>query len=165
MSSSHRILFICMGNLCRSPLAEAVFVHKAESRGVIDRFSVDSAGTGGWHAGEPADPRMRAAAARFGVTIAGTARQVTAGDLRDFDLLVCMDENNRDDLLRRGAPEEKLHLLLEFDGALGIAEVPDPYYGGLEGFETVYRLVDSACDAMLDHLCDEAAVDERERSG
>ena len=155
-----RILFVCMGNICRSPLAEAIFLHRAARRGESRLFSVDSAGTGGWHVGHLADPRMRQVAASHGVEIASRARQVTKRDFEAFDLLVCMDENNREDLLARGAPESKLALLLEFDGSAPIAEVPDPYYGGPEGFETVFRLVDAACEAMLERLREEAAVDD-----
>jgi protein-tyrosine phosphatase len=147
-----RILFVCMGNICRSPLAECVFVHKARERGVHDRFEIDSAGTGGWHVGERPDGRMRAVAERNGVTLDGRARQVKRRDFERFDLLVCMDENNRHDLLDLGAPESKIRPLLTFDAAKQFGEVPDPYYGGADGFNLVYRLVDAACEGLLDHL-------------
>jgi protein-tyrosine phosphatase len=146
------ILFVCMGNLCRSPLAEGVFRHKATERGVAERFHIESAGTGGWHAGEPADHRVCEVAVRNGVTLDGTARQITRHDFSRFDHILCMDEDNREDLLAMGVPREKLRLLLECDRNASMHEVPDPYYGGAEGFELVYRLVDAACDALLEEL-------------
>jgi protein-tyrosine phosphatase len=141
-----------MGNICRSPLAEGVFEHKADLRGVRDRFTVDSAGTGRWHVGEPPDPRACEIAARNGVLLTGRARRVTRGDFGRFHHLVCMDEYNRRDLARLGAPAGKLRLLLEVDPSAVVREVPDPYYGGDQGFEIVYELIDSACEALLDDL-------------
>ena len=152
-----KILFVCMGNICRSPLAEAVFRHKAGERQVADRFEIDSAGTSGYHAGEPADPRMRETAATHGIDVTSRARGVETNDFGHFDLLICMDENNREDLLNRGAPEAKLRLLLECDPEAPIVEVPDPYYGGPEGFRTVYMLVNQACAALLDQLVEPAS--------
>lgn len=148
----HRILFVCMGNICRSPLAENVFRHKAQQRGVADRFMIDSAGTGGWHAGEAPDARMSRVAVARGIRMSGTARQVRDQDFAAFDLLICMDRENAEDLLERGAPPEKVRLLLECDPNADCREVPDPYYGGADGFERVFALVDSACEALLDEL-------------
>ena len=146
------LLFVCMGNICRSPLAEGVFKHHARQRGVLASFEVDSAGTGGWHAGEPPDPRTIEIALRHGVTLDCKARQVRRDDFKRFDLLLCMDEDNREHLAELGAPDEKLKLLLEFDSKAPMREVPDPYYGGIDGFMTVYTLVNSACAALLDSL-------------
>lgn len=146
------VLFVCMGNICRSPLAEGLFRHKARTRGAGGRFVIDSAGTGGWHVGERADGRVREVASRHGVDLDGRSRQVTAEDFGRFDLLVCMDKENRRHLAQLGAPAAKLRLLLECDPAATVREVPDPYYGGRRGFETVYGLVDSACEALLDEL-------------
>lgn len=146
------ICFICMGNICRSPLAESVFLHKAKQRGVLDRFVVDSAGTGGWHVGEPPDPRVHRVAAANGVKMQGIARQITKADFDRFDWLICMDQDNRDHLLRLGAPSDKVRLLLECDPCAAMLEVPDPYYGGQDGFELCYKLIDAACDALLDEL-------------
>lgn len=151
-SVRHRILFVCMGNICRSPIAENVFRHKARERGVEHLFEIDSAGTGGWHSGEPPDPRARRVAAAHGVNMTGTARRITAEDFKRFDLLLCMDRENYDEVIDMGAPLEKTRLLMECDPKSGCRDVPDPYYGGSDGFETVYRLVDSACDALLDEL-------------
>jgi len=147
-----KLCFVCMGNICRSPLAAAVFRHKAAQRGVGNQFIIDSAGTGGWHAGEPPDPRVRRVAAAHGVPMSGVARQVRNNDFNDFDLLLCMDESNRDHLLEMGGPPNKVRLLLACDPRSNCREVPDPYYGGQEGFETVYHLVDSACAALLEEL-------------
>jgi len=148
----HNLLFVCMGNICRSPLAANVFRHKIKQRGVADRFDIDSAGTGAWHVGEPPDPRVLQNAARHGVPMTGLARQVKREDFDRFDLLLCMDQANHDHLLRMGAPKNKTRLLLEFNPVSSVREVPDPYYGGDDGFETVYRLVEAACDALLVEL-------------
>ena len=146
------ILFVCMGNICRSPLAEGVFLHKLQQRGVVNRFLVDSAGTGQWHAGERPDRRARAIAKQHGIVLTSRARQVTTEDFDRFDHLICMDEANREQLENWGAPQHKLQLLLEVDPDCELQEVPDPFYGGGDGFQTIFRLIDSACDALLDQL-------------
>lgn len=147
-----RVLFLCMGNICRSPLAEGVFVHLINARRVAHRYVVDSAGTGGWHAGELPDRRSLDVAKRNGIQLPSRARQVTRADLGRFDWFICMDEDNRENVLALGAPEQRVRLLLDFDPGAQLREVPDPYYGGEDGFELVYRLVSSACAALLDHL-------------
>jgi protein-tyrosine phosphatase len=156
MASPHRILFVCMGNICRSPVAEGVFLHRARERGVLDRFVVDSAGTGGWHAGELPDKRSIAIAAKHGITLPSRARQVTLDDFTRFDRLVVMDRTNHSDLLDRGAPKSKLEFLLSYHPEPAILprgiEVPDPYYGGPEGFDVMYAMIDAACVEMLNAL-------------
>jgi protein-tyrosine phosphatase len=149
---SIKICFVCMGNICRSPIAENVFRHKASQRGVEHLFEIDSAGTGGWHAGEPPDPRARRIVAANGIKMSGAARQIRRDDFAHFDLLLCMDEENAQYLLAQGAPRHKVRLLLDCDPNVGCREVPDPYYGGSDGFETVFHLVAAACDALLDEL-------------
>ena len=153
-----RILFVCMGNICRSPTAEGVMRRLVEQAGVGDRVEVESAGTGGWHAGEAPDERAALAARRRGVRLAGAARQVRAADFRDFDLLIAMDRENLRELLALAPDEdaaEKVRLLREFDpassGALDL-DVPDPYYGGDRGFETVLDMVEAAWRGLLDDL-------------
>jgi len=144
-----RILFVCMGNICRSPTAEGVMRHLLAERGLEDEIDVQSAGTGGWHAGSPPDARSARAAAARGITLEGAARQVTRADFEEFDLLVAMDRDNLADL-RAIAPagtEHKVRLLLA-DGR----DVPDPYYGGPHGFENVLDLVETACEQLLDGL-------------
>jgi protein-tyrosine phosphatase len=159
MSAPHRILFVCMGNICRSPVAEGVFIHRARERGALDRFEVDSAGTGGWHAGERPDKRSLAVAAKHGVELPGRARQVTAADFTRFDRLIVMDRANHSDLVERGAPRTKLELLLAYHPApqslpRGI-EVPDPYYGGPDGFDDMFAMIDAACAGLLERLLEE----------
>lgn len=151
-STSFSICFVCMGNICRSPIAENVFRHKVKQRGLEDRFQIDSAGTGGWHVGQPPDARARNVVVSRGLPVTGTARQITTDDFDRFHLLICMDEDNQSHLLGMGAPKSKVRLLLECDPNATRRDVPDPYYGGADGFETVFDLVDSACDALLDEL-------------
>ncbi len=147
-----QILFVCMGNICRSPLAECVFLAESISRGVESEFEIDSAGTGGWHEGQDPDARMRDAAHAKGIKLSGSARQVRPEDFSRFEHIVCMDQQNRDALLSMGAPSSKISLLLEYDNSVTEQEVPDPYYGGEEGFHHVIDLVSSACQQLLDHL-------------
>jgi protein-tyrosine phosphatase len=147
-----RILLVCMGNICRSPLAENVLRHKVRQRGVEHLFAIDSAGTGGWHVGEPPDARVSGVASKHGIPMTGVARQVTREDFQSFDLLICMDQDNREHLLAMGAPADRVRLLLDFDPKATHREVPDPYYGGADGFELVYQLVDSASEMMLNEL-------------
>jgi protein-tyrosine phosphatase len=151
-----RILFVCMGNICRSPTAEGVMRRLLEDAGLADRVEVESAGTGGWHVGEPPDERAALAARRRGVTLAGAAQQVRAADFRRFDLLIAMDRGNLRELLAVAPDEEaaeKVRLLREFDPASsGDLDVPDPYYGGDRGFETVLDMVEAACRGLLDEL-------------
>lgn len=146
------VLFVCLGNICRSPLAEGIFLHKLKQRGLDHRFRIDSAGTGDWHAGELPDPRARAIAAKYGIELPSRARQVQREDFDSFHHLICMDESNRRTLRDWGAPGSKLRLMLEVDPAAKLREVPDPYYGGEDGFEYVYRLLDSASEALLAEL-------------
>lgn len=150
--SRTRILFVCMGNICRSPLAEGIFLHLARRRGIADRFEIGSAGTGGWHAGERADPRARAVAAARGIELASRARQVSADDFDRFDHLVCMDEDNLEDLERRGAPASKLRLLLECDPRAPVRSVPDPYMGDEQSFQEVFAMIETACAHLLEEL-------------
>ena len=147
-----RVLFICMGNICRSPAAEAVFLRLIADRGIAATFHVDSAGTGGWHAGEPADHRSRGEGARRGYDLSTAARQVHDGDWEAFDLLICMDRDNASILLDRGAPEAKVRLLLDWHPDPTHAEVPDPYYGGEDGFVHMYDLIEAACGRLLEEL-------------
>ncbi|HEY0515888.1 MAG TPA: low molecular weight protein-tyrosine-phosphatase [Solirubrobacteraceae bacterium] len=151
-----RLLFVCLGNICRSPTAEGVMRHVLAQAGMEDQIELDSAGTGSWHVGSAPDPRATAAAADRGVTLAGAARQVTAQDFEDFDLILAMDRENLADL-RALAPDEqtrrKVRLLREFDPAVdGEHDVPDPYYGGEDGFGTVFELVHAACEGLLDEI-------------
>lgn len=151
-----RILFVCMGNICRSPTAEGVMRRLVEDAGLADRVEIESAGTGGWHAGEPPDRRATQAARRRGITLEGAARQIRPADFHDFDLLIALDRANLRELLAVAPDEEaaeKVRLLREFDPrASGELDVPDPYYGGDRGFEAVLDMVEAACRGLLDEL-------------
>ncbi len=151
-----RLLFVCAGNICRSPTAEGMMQHVLLGTGLDSRVQVDSAGTGAWHVGESADPRARAAAQRRGVDLRSIARQVTREDLDSFDLVLAADAQNQADLLALAGedPERraKVRRLREFDQAsvtAGELDVPDPYYGGADRFDDVLDIVDAACQGLL----------------
>jgi low molecular weight protein-tyrosine phosphatase len=150
-----RILFVCLGNVCRSPTAEGVMRALLRESG-RDDVEVESAGMGDWHIGHPPDSRSAAAAQRRGIALEGEARQVRVRDFDDFDLLVAMDRSNERDLLALAPDEEargKVHLLREWEpGNAGDLDVPDPYYGDGDGFETVLDIVQASCRALLDEL-------------
>ncbi|HET8953574.1 MAG TPA: low molecular weight protein-tyrosine-phosphatase [Solirubrobacteraceae bacterium] len=148
-----KLLFVCMGNICRSPTAEGVMRHLLREQGLEDEIEVDSAGTGGWHVGHPPDERATEAARRCGIALEGAARTVRAGDFEEYDLLLAADRENLADL-RALAPDDearaKVRLLREFDPhSHGDLDVPDPYYGGPRGFEEVLDLVGAACRGLL----------------
>ena len=150
-----RVLFVCLGNICRSPTAEGVFRKTVQSRGLDARFEIDSAGTGDWHINSPPDQRARRAAARRGVDLdALRARQISAADLAAFDYLIAMDRDNYADLQRlAGAQHQhKVHLFLSFSAGAERDEVPDPYYGGAQGFDQVLDLIERASSDLLDHI-------------
>ena len=149
-SARIRILFVCMGNICRSPTAEGVMRHLVADAGLAEVIDVDSAGTGGWHVGEPPDRRSSAAAKRYGVTLAGTARKVATEDFDDFDLVLPVDESTFYDL-RAIQPEGSSAQLTKFADYAG-QDVPDPYYGGEDGFDEVYQIVASGCGVLLDQI-------------
>ncbi len=150
-----RLLFVCLGNIIRSPLAEHLFSDLASRAGVVGRYVVDSAGTAGWHSGESPDPRMVQTAMQHGLTLGGMARQVHPSDLETFDLILAMDESNRQDLLelaRTPEQQRKIRLLREFDPQRGDPDVPDPWYGGQDGFEQAYQIVERSVQALLEAM-------------
>lgn len=151
------VLFVCLGNICRSPLAEGIFASLVEARGLANRFRVDSAGTGSWHSGEPPDTRSIAVAADHGIRLTGVARQVTRQDFETFDVIVAMDRSNRRSLERlRGygarAGKADVVMMRAYEPRGGDADVPDPYYGGSQGFERVFRILERSCEGLLDEL-------------
>jgi protein-tyrosine phosphatase len=149
-----RVLFVCLGNICRSPLAEAVFRHKVREREVEHLFDIDSAGTSGYHDGAAPDLRSTETARRRGVELTGQSRKLTAADLRRFDYVVAMDAENLREIRALEAAAggtAHIHRLREWDPEGG-ADVPDPYYGGPSGFEDVHDIVDRSCGALLDHI-------------
>jgi protein-tyrosine phosphatase len=149
-----RILFVCLGNICRSPAAEAVFAHLVREAGLSDRVSVDSAGTGSWHIGEPADWRMQQAAHARGVTLTSTARQVAVADFDRFDHIFAMDAENLQDLQRLAPPQHrhKVRLFRDLDPEGRGQDVPDPYLGQADRFNEVLDIVTRASRALLDEL-------------
>lgn len=150
-----RVLFVCMGNICRSPMAEGVFKRHVAEAGLSGQIASDSAGTHGYHVGEAPDPRAQKAAQQRGYDISGLrARQVMRDDFSEFDYVLAMDESNRR-LLAGLCPEHqagKLKLFMEFHADPATHEVPDPYYGGKQGFERVLDLVEAAAQGLLSHL-------------
>ena len=150
-----KVLFVCLGNICRSPTAEGVVRVLAAREAPELALEVDSAGTAGYHVGEPPDARTRAAARRRGYDLERLrARVIEPADFERFDLLLAMDEDNLR-VLRRRAPEQaqaRLRLFLEFAPGQDVREVPDPYYGGANGFEEVLDLVEAAARGLLTHL-------------
>lgn len=142
-----RVLFVCSGNICRSPTAEAVMRRLVGEAGLGADIEVDSAGTGDWHAGEPPDPRAVAAARERGITVTGVARQITPADFADADLILAVDEENLQ-RLRRMAPPGAGDRIRK----LGGDDLPDPYFGGADGFDLVLDLLEKDCRALLDEL-------------
>jgi protein-tyrosine phosphatase len=153
-----RVLFICLGNICRSPLAEVVVHDRARERGLSQRFEFASAGTGDWHIGKGADPRSAATARRYGHDLSDhRAQQITPSRLRGWHWFVAMDSDNRADLLAMGAPAERVLMMRQFEGGDGrVPDVPDPYYGGTDGFDRVYAMMRNNADQLLDFLLGES---------
>lgn len=155
-TSVQKVLFVCLGNICRSPLAEGVFRHQVDRAGLGDRFIIDSAGTASYHVGEPPDSRTASVARARGVELIGAARQLRAGDLTGFDYVVVMDRENLANVLKLAKamkPTAQIRLLREFDEeGNGDQDVPDPYYGGAHGFEHVHDIVERACARLLEHI-------------
>lgn len=156
VAEPRRILFVCLGNIIRSPLAEHLFRREAERAGLNGKYEAASAGTGPWHEGESPDPRMRRTAARHGLVYDGAARQIRLSDFDKYDLIVAMDTENRRELRARARGVErarKVRLLRDFDPDSGPdASVPDPYYEGDEGFEETYTIVEAGVQGLLQEL-------------
>jgi low molecular weight protein-tyrosine phosphatase len=157
----HRLLFVCLGNICRSPMAEGAFRRAAAEEGVLDLFEIDSAGLGDWHVGQAPDQRAQKAAGRRGINISGqSARQVGKGDFARFDLVLAMDGSNCEDL-RQIAPKGQRHKIrrfLDFAPHTGTKDVPDPFFGEAEGFDHALDLIEEAARGLLaELLSDETA--------
>ena len=152
------ILFVCMGNICRSPSAEAVMNSIIEKEGLSDKIRCDSAGTISYHVGETADERMIRHASKRGYDLTSIARQVQHMDLEQFDYIIAMDDENLDNLLsldREGKYKNKISKMTDYSRNYDANEVPDPYYGGPQGFEYVLDLLEDACAGLLDHILKE----------
>ena len=154
-----KILFVCLGNICRSPAAEGIFKQKIKDRDLENLFVVDSAGTGGWHVGNLADRRMREAALSRGIELTSRSRKIDDNDLYEFDHILVMDKDNLNavkSLIKDHTYpiNSKIKLILSYSKKSQLDEVPDPYYGGQNGFESVLDLLDDAIDELIDSLID-----------
>jgi low molecular weight protein-tyrosine phosphatase len=149
-----RLLFVCSGNICRSPLAEALFRDFARAEGLADQFELDSAGTHDFHEGDRADPRTRRVGERHGVVVDSIARPVKDSDFRNFDLILAMDRGHLRELRERApkAERDKIRLMRDFDEPGRGADVPDPYYGGEDGFENIFTMLSTCCRNLLNAL-------------
>jgi protein-tyrosine phosphatase len=157
-----RIVFICTGNICRSPAAENIFREHARKAGMLPDLVIDSAGTGDWHEGEDPDPRSAEALREAGYPDEGTARGLRDQDFLHHDLFVCMDRSHVRAVIARGAPKEHVVLIREFDAARNHDDVPDPYYGGRDGFTDMIRMLEAAMDGLIERVRVEIA---RKRGG
>lgn len=155
-SQPYTVTFVCLGNICRSPLAEGIFKKLVHEAGRAHEFHIESAGLGGWHVGESPDSRSQIVARQHGVILDSTAQQFRPRDLDRFDLILALDEDIYDGLRRmaaNGPAREKIHLLRAADPlARGNLEVPDPYYGDLNDFESAYQMIERSCRAWLERL-------------
>ncbi|MBT3366360.1 MAG: low molecular weight phosphotyrosine protein phosphatase [Nitrospina sp.] len=156
MNSTVEVCFVCLGNICRSPLAQGVFEALVKNEGLQDRIIISSAGVGNWHVGNPPDARMQQTARKHGIHLTSRGRQFQAGDFKRMDLVLAMDQSNLSALQQMQPASElqdKLFLFRTFDpDNNGDLEVPDPYYGGDHGFETVYQMVERTCPKVLERL-------------
>lgn len=157
--SKYSVLFVCLGNICRSPAAQAVMQAMVDERGLTDRFFIDSAGIGGWHIGDLPDKRMRVHARPRGYELTHRARKVNSADFEDFDLIVGMDATNVDDLKQMAATIEQQDKVVMMGDYIrqypNYDYVPDPYYEGSEGFELVLDLLEDACDNLLNRIIEQ----------
>lgn len=147
-----KVLFVCLGNICRSPAAEGCFLHLLAKEQLEHVFAVDSAGTGPWHVGKPADRRMQEAASRRGILLPSRARQIARADLHAFDHILTMDDDNHAEVRRLAGPKPvraAIKPITHYSRRYGLQEVPDPYYGGPDGFEQVLDLLEDACEGLL----------------
>ena len=160
--SKYSVLFICLGNICRSPAAQAVMQAMVDERGLTDRFFIDSAGIGGWHIGDLPDKRMRVHARPRGYELTHRARKVNSADFEDFDLIVGMDAGNVDDLCSLAATIEQEKKVVMVGNYIrqypNYDYVPDPYYEGSEGFELVLDLLEDSCDNLLNRILEQNKI-------
>ena len=151
MTQKTKVLFVCLGNICRSPTAQGVFEKMVEDRGLSDNFYIDSAGTSAFHVGSPADERSAETALKYGYDLSKqSSRKVEFSDFIEFDYILAMDSSNYSDLIDAAPTDlhKKISLMLTH-GTLGERDVPDPYYGGAQGFDNVLKLLENACEGFL----------------
>lgn len=157
---TYKLLFVCLGNICRSPSAENIMNYLIQEAGLTDKIVCDSAGTSGYHVGASPDRRMNNAAIKRGIELQGKSRQLTPLDLQQFDLILAMDHENYQDILyldREGKYEDKVYLICDFAREKTDREVPDPYYGASDGFDYVIDLLLDACAGLLEKIVDSQA--------
>lgn len=150
-----KICFVCLGNICRSPTAEGVFRHLVDKRNLEDYFEIDSAGTSAYHIGETANSKSQRTAQQHGITLHSKARQFKVSDLTYFDLVLAMDQENYRNLQRldeNSQLDQKIAKMRDFDPTPDNGNVPDPYYGGIDGFENVFQIVKRSCEQLLNEL-------------
>ncbi len=152
------VLFVCLGNICRSPMAEGVFEHLVKQKGLEPSIRIDSAGTSGYHRGSLPDPRMRETALQHGIKLQSRSRKFTRDDFSKFDYVIAMDDQNLDDILslrkKAKSTEVSIHKMREFDNDASAEDVHDPYYDTLHGFERCYQIIRESCENFLNHLID-----------
>lgn len=151
---SRSVLFVCLGNICRSPTGEGVLQHLVQDRGLEQQIRVDSAGTIGYHEGNQADSRMRDHASKRGYSLESRSRKIVEADLESFDLIIAMDRSNFSDIMSIDSEALNVRLLSDYLDDNWPKDVPDPYYGGAEGFETVLDMIEAACPEILQYLLD-----------
>ncbi|MBB4036335.1 protein-tyrosine phosphatase [Dysgonomonas hofstadii] len=152
---NYKVLFVCLGNICRSPAGEGIFKKMVKERGMEKYITVDSAGTSGYHNGDLPDSRMRQHGARRGYKFDSLSRKFTAKDFDNFDIILAMDDSNYHNIMRLAPDlesEKKVHRMIEFSQRYSHDHVPDPYYSGADGFELVLDLLEDACEGLLDNL-------------
>ncbi|MCD7973663.1 MAG: low molecular weight phosphotyrosine protein phosphatase [Candidatus Azobacteroides sp.] len=155
MKDKKKLLFVCLGNICRSPAAEGIMKHLVEEAGLENDFFIDSAGTSGWHEGELPDSRMRSHAKKRGYDLNSLSRPVRSQDFDNFDMILAMDDTNYTNLMRQAPSpeaESKIYRMTDFCKKKEADHVPDPYYSGADGFEIVLDILEDACSGLLEEI-------------
>lgn len=150
-----KVVFVCLGNICRSPSGEGIFTSFVNERGYSDVIDIDSAGTSAYHVGEHADSRMRKHASRKGYRLESRSRQFVLSDLESFDYIIAMDSSNYRDIIRldrSNSYKDKVFMMCDFSKEYFNQDIPDPYYGGPEGFDTVIHMLEEACSGLLEYI-------------